>query len=241
MRSQCSLALLVVLMCLCISRSNAEIALDKAFNDTSAIPLIENSIKNYAAPRAKGMFSDNIGIFDGKEDEDNSIFAWRISGKRYLSAIGRYTPDIAPLSDCDTNCDWIVNSHLVCHLFLFGADTLSLASVTPLNIVHDRSLLRGKTRCSSVKAMAVAGAARDSLLITLGYSDSAEPAEARYDPPEFITTVALHFDPTPGVLRVEQRDDCLGNPNGYQTIAAARKRLRECEAGITGSKESGNR
>lgn len=78
--------------------------------------------------------------------------------------------------------------------------------------------------------MAVAGAARDTMLITLGYSDSAEPAEARYDPPEFVTTVALHFAPTPGVLRIQQRDDCLGNPNGYKTIAAARKRLRECGA-----------
>ncbi|MBD5802130.1 hypothetical protein AZOA_15560 [Azoarcus sp. Aa7] len=234
MRTICFLALSFALMCFTVSQPRAEVVLDKTFNVEPAIPPIERLIKAYAAPRAMGMFKDNIWVLDGKEDEDNSIFAWKVSGKRYLSAIAQYTPNIAPLPDCDTNCDWIVNSHTVCHLFLFDADTLNLASVTALNIMRDRSLLEGKTRCRSVKAVAVAGAARDTMLITLGYSDSAEPAEARYDPPEFVTTVALHFDPTPGGLRIEQRDDCLGNPNGYKTIAAARKRLRECGADTTG-------
>ncbi|WP_128106518.1 hypothetical protein [Azoarcus sp. DN11] len=219
----------------------AEITLDKTLDVKPVIPSIELSIKRYAAPRAKGMFSDNIWVFDGKEDIDNSIFAWTISGKKYLSAAAQYTSNIDPLPDCDSNCDWMVNSHMVCHLFLFGAGTLSLAEVIPLNIVRDRRLLKGKPRCQSIKAMAVAGAARDVLLITLGYSDSAEPAEARYEPPEFVTTIALHFDSTPGVLRVEQRDDCLGNPNNYKTIAAARKRLRECEATIPRSQEAGAR
>lgn len=231
MRSLYSIIAPFVLFCLAVSQSSAEVALDKTINVEPAIPPIEKSIKSYAAPRAKGMFNDNIWIFDGKDDEDNSIFAWTISGTKYLSAAAQFTSNIDPLPDCDRNCEWIVNRHMVCHLFLFEADTLNLAGVTPLNIVRDRRLLQGKPRCRSVKAMAVAGTARDTLLITLGYSDSAEPAEGRNDPPEFFTTVALHFDPTPGVLRIEQRDDCLGNPNGYKTIVAARKRLRECEEG----------
>ena len=237
MRNLYTLAFSLAFMCLTVSQPRAEVSLDKTLNVESAIPYIKRLIKAYAAPRAMGMFKDNIWVFDGAEDEDNSIFAWNISGKRYLSAIGQYTPNIAPLQGCDTNCDWIVNSHTVCHLFLFEADTLNLASVTALNIMRDRSLLKGKTRCRSVKAMAVAGASRENMLITLGYSDSAEPAEARYDPPEFITTIVLHLNPTPGVLRIEQRDDCLGNPNGYKTIAAARKRLRECDAQTAGREQ----
>jgi hypothetical protein len=31
----------------------------------------------------------------------------------------------------------------------------------------------------------------DALLFTLGYSDSAAPREARYDPPEFTTTILV--------------------------------------------------
>ena len=241
MRPLYSVVVPLALMCLAVSHSSAEVALDKTFNVKPAIPPIEKSIRSYASPRAKGMFSDNIWVFDGREDEDNSIFAWMISSKNYLSAAARYTPNVDPLPDCNTNCDWIVNSHMVCHLFLFEAYTLTLAAVTPLNIARDSRLLKGKPRCRSIKAMAVAGVARDTLLITLGYSDSAEPAEARYDPPEFVTTVALHVDSTPGVLRVEQRDDCLGNPNGYKTIATARNRLRECEAETTSAQKRGAR
>ncbi|HJV27659.1 MAG TPA: hypothetical protein VJ673_18370 [Aromatoleum sp.] len=233
MRPQYSIVLPFVLMCLATAHSSAEVVLDKTFDVKPAILPIEKFIKSYATPRAKGTFNYNIWVQNGRMRGGNSVFGWRVSGKRYVSAIAWYTSNLDPLPDCDDNsydCDWIVDRHTICHLFLFDADTLTLAGVTPLNLARDRRLLKGKPRCQDVKAMSVAEVVPDTMLITLGYSDSAEPAETRYDPPEFVTTVALHFDPTPGVLRVEQRDKCLGNPNGLKTIAAARKKLRECEA-----------
>lgn len=221
----------LVLGCVPMGHARAEIVYDKTVEVRSAIPVIEPLIKAYASSRAKGMFRNNIWVFDGEDDIENSLFAWRISGKTYLSAVARYTPNVDPVPGCERNCDWIVNGHMVCHLFMFDAVTLALVDVVPLDVVRDPSLLVGKPRCYSVKAMAVGGGRRDMLVVTLGYVDSAEPAEGRYDPPQFVTSVAVHIDQTQGSLRMERRDDCLGNPNSLMTVAAARLRLRKCEAG----------
>lgn len=233
MRSRYSIVVLLVLTLVAAPLSRAEIALDKTIDVTSSILPIEQSIKSYATSRAKGMFSHNIWVQNGRMRGGNSVFGWTISGRKFLSTIAWYTSNLDPLPDCDSNsldCDWLVDRHTTCHLFLFELDTLSLAGAIPLNITRDSQLLKGKPRCQDVKAMSVAQAIPDTMLVTLGYSDSAEPAQARQEPPEFVTTVALHFDPTPGLLRIEQRDHCLGNPNSYKTIAEARKRLRECGA-----------
>lgn len=244
MRSRYLKVVLLVLTLVAAPLSRAEIALDKTIDVTSSILPIEQSIKSYAAPRAKGMFSHNIWVQNGRMRGGNSVFGWMISGRKYLSTIAWYTSNLDPLSDCDSDsldCEWIVDRHTTCQLFLFESDTLNLAGAIPLYIARDRRLLKGKPRCQDVKAMSVAQVTPDTLLVTLGYSDSAEPAEARNDPPEFITTVALQFEPTPGVLRIEQRDDCLGNPNGFKTIAAARMRLRECEAGTANRQKARTR
>lgn len=236
MRSRYSIFFLLVLTLVAAPLSRAEIALDKTIDVTSSILPLEQSIKSYATSRTKGMFSHNIWVQNGRMRGGNSVFGWRISGRTYLSTIAWYTSNLDPLPDCESNsldCDWLVARHTTCHLFLFESDTLSLAGTIPLNIARDSRLLTGKPRCQDVKAISVAQVVPDTLLVTLGYSDSAEPAQARDEPPEFVTTVALHIDPTPDVLRLEQRDDCLGNPNGYKTIAAARRRLRECEARTT--------
>lgn len=82
--------------------------------------------------------------------------------------------------------------------------------------------------CLSVKAMAVAKTIPDAMLVTLGYIDSAEPASKNSDPTEFSTTLLLRFKNDNGKLKIEQDDSCLGNPNNYKTIAAARKALSTC-------------
>lgn len=66
------------------------------------------------------------------------------------------------------------------------------------------------------------------MLITLGYIDSAEPANKNSDPPEFYTTLLLRFKDDNGKLKIEQDDSCLGNPNQYKTVAEARKALSKC-------------
>lgn len=209
----------------------AEVLIDKKIDVRSAIIPLEKSIKDYAASRALGMFSDSIWVQNERMRGGNSVFGWTISKDKYLSAVAWYTSNLDPLPECDdasVNCKWIMDRHTVCHLFLFHADSLKLADVTPLQILRDDHLLKGKPRCQDVKAMALARVIPETMLVTLGYSDSAMPAEARSEPPEFITTVAVRITSEGGELRVEQQDNCLGNPNRYRTIAAARKRLAEC-------------
>ena len=80
--------------------------------------------------------------------------------------------------------------------------------------------------------MAVAMVIPDAMLITLGYDDSASPADPRNDdPPQFTSTALLRFSEVNGKLKIEQDDSCLGNPNKYKTITAARKALANCSAG----------
>ncbi|WP_157662623.1 hypothetical protein [Sulfuriferula sp. AH1] len=166
---------------------------------------------------------------------EGSNFNWTFNSLNYLSNIASFVPDATPLEDCkpdplnplDHHCDWIRERNWVCHLFMFNSD-LSLVTVTPLNINRRKEQLIGKPFCQNVKAMSVAKVIPDAMLITLGYSDSNEPADPRYAPPEFITTFLLRFSDQNGKLQIEQDDSCLGNPNNYKTIAAARNALKQC-------------
>ncbi|MDE2439867.1 MAG: hypothetical protein KGP14_02490 [Betaproteobacteria bacterium] len=109
---------------------------------------------------------------------------------------------------------------------MFSHD-LVLKAVAPLDIKRDSQVLLGKPLCRSNMPMSIAKEIPDSMLIVLGYSDSAVQANPRNDPPEFVTTVLLHFNAEGEKLRIEQDDSCLGNPNKYATIAVARKALKQ--------------
>lgn len=167
----------------------------------------------------------------------NSNFAWTFNKISLYSNISAFNPEIISLDDCkpalDTalptaHCDWISYRYSVSHLFLFNAKNLKLESVTRLNITRDTSLLEGLPRFNSIQAMAVAKIVPDAMLITLGYIDSAAPADPRNPAPEFNTTLLVRFHSENGKLIVEQDDSCLGNPNRLKTIAAARKALVKC-------------
>ena len=155
----------------------------------------------------------------------------------FYSNITAFVPEIVPLEDCKPNedtalptihCDWRRTRYYVCHLFMFNGKDLKLESVSRLNILRDRKQLVGLPMCFGPQAMAVAKIIPDAMLITLSYVDSAEPADPRNLPPEFYTTVLLRFSNENGKLKIEQDDSCLGNPNNYKTIAAARKALTKC-------------
>jgi hypothetical protein len=226
--------------------ANAELVINSSVSSVAVkaklTPLFETVIRPYgdahSAPfpylggvKGKGTFT----YYEG------SNFEWVFNDGRYLSDIAAFVPDATQLEDCkpdkenplDTHCDQIRERHWVCHLFMFDSD-LALAAVSRIEVGRDRRRLIGKPFCQSVKAMSVAKEVPDAMLITLGYSDSAEPADPRNDSKEFVSTVLLRFSTDAGKLKIEQDDSCLGNPNKYATIVSARKALKTCAASQSG-------
>lgn len=193
-----------------------------------------------------------------KYKDATTLYTLKVSGRSYIAAIVAYNPLLKAEPNCKPNdsidptghCDWIAQGALTCHLFLFDASSRNLESVTPLNITRDPRRLPGQKmrsfwhydekhagdprqiegwpRCDKVLAVAPAKVVSDALLFTLGYSDSAAPADPRNDPPEFRTTILVLLRDIQGKLQIIQEDSCFGNPNMLSSVAAARKALRGC-------------
>lgn len=231
--------LLTVALLACGQASHAELQLDASMKPKQVEKLVAPLFKSVVQPYGD-QHSADFGGSDGKMgtyDHEYDKFVWLFNGRRLLSMMGSFTPEITPLEDCkppadypfpNSECRWRQERYKVCHLFMFNDPTLKLETVTRLNIVRDKKKLAGLPRCRTVQAMAVAKVVPDAMLITLGYIDSAEPAEKSYDPPEFYTTLLLRFRDDNGKLIIEQDDSCLGNPNKYSTVAAARRALSAC-------------
>lgn len=231
--------LLTVALLACGQPSHAELQLDASMKPKQVEKLVAPLFKSVVRPYGD-QHSADFGGPDGKMGTfgyEYDKFAWLFNGRRLYSLVGSFTPEIAPLEDCKPSpdelnpgrrCDWRREGFLVCHLFMFDGQSLKLENVTRLNITRDKRVLKGLPRCHTVQAMSVAKVVPDAMLITLGYIDSAEPAEKSYDPPEFFTTLLLRFKDDNGKLKIEQDDSCLGNPNKYTTIAAARRALAAC-------------
>lgn len=232
--------LLTFALLACGQASHAELRLDAAKKPAQVKktlgPLFESVVRPYG-DKHSADFGGLWGKNDTSTSYDDSNFSWTFNGTGLLSNIGSFTPEIVPLEDCtpDPNelvpgsrCDWRRTGFKVCHLFMFNGQSLKLENVTRLNITRDKRVLQGLPMCLSVQAMAVAKAVPDAMLITLGYIDSAEPANKNSDPPEFYTTLLLRFKDNDGKLKIEQDDRCLGNPNQYKTIVEARKVLTQC-------------
>lgn len=233
--------ILILLSASCVggSLSHAELLLDTSKKPKQVAaamkPLFESVIRPYG-----DQHSADFGGAYGKQgtyDDEGSKFSWVFNGGHLLSSIGSYTPEIMPLEECKpspdelnpgSRCEWRRERFLVCHLFMFNGDDRKLMNVTRLNIVRDKKQLVGLPRCGWVSAMAVAKVIPDAMLITMEYSDSAEPADKHSEPPYFYTTALLRFSDVNGKLKIEQDDSCLGNPNKHKTIAAARKALTQC-------------
>ena len=227
----------------CGQPSHAELALDtsKKPDHVQKIlePVFESVIRPYNEQHAV-LFG---GAFPTKQTSypnyPYSNFAWTFNGTTFYSNISAFVPEVAPLKDCKpdpdelnpgSQCDWRRTGFNVCHLYMFNGKNLKLENVTRLNIARDRKQLLGLPRCNGIEAMAVAKALPDAMLITLRYSDSAEPADPRNEPPRFYSTVLLRFSDDHGKLKIVQDDNCLVNPNKYKTVAAARKAIAACSA-----------
>jgi hypothetical protein len=232
--------LLMFALLACGQPSHAELQLDSSKKPTQVEatlkPLFESVVRPYGDHHSAdfGGKYGKQGTFPYYED---SNFAWIFHGISLLSNIASFVPEFVPLEDCKppadypfpkSYCDWRRERFNVCHLFMFNRRDLKLESVTRLNIARDKKQLLGLPMCLNVQAMAVAKTLPDAMLVTLGYIDSAEPSDKNYDPPEFYTTLLLRFRDENGKLKIEQDDSCLGNPNKYKTIAAARTALAKC-------------
>ncbi len=226
--------------------SYAELTLDRSITPKQAFnklnPVISKIIRPYAATHTyawpSGLNKDTTRFYaNGAAYSDPTYFSWQFNGHQYYSAITSLNSDFVPLADCKhdyanplaDNCDWINIRQQTCHLFMLNPD-LSVNAVAPINIIRVKGRLVGKPRCDYVDAISIAKEVSDAMLVTLEYSDSAAPADPRNDPQEFITTVLLRFSEQNGKLKIEQDDGCLGNPNQFKTIAAARKALKQCAA-----------
>lgn len=199
---------------------------------SSLSPLFESVIRPYG-DKHSADFGGGWGKNGTTVSYEGSNYSWILDGKILYSNIGSFTPDVMAIQGCELNhskerCDWMTRRLNVCHLFLFNGNTLNLETVTRLNITRHKRKLVGLPLCFGPRAMAVAKVVPDAMLITLGYIDSAEPADKNSDPPEFFTTLLLRFSQDKRQLRIAQDDSCLGNPNNIKTISAARQKLASC-------------
>lgn len=173
----------------------------------------------------------------GERPFDGSLFGWIFNGKSYFSSVGSYRLMGKVPDRCNKNLNPNANCTIdefkppVCHLFLFDSKTVDTVAVVQLNIKRDSNEIKGMPACSDVKAMAVAKEVSDAMLITLDYYDGASHDS---EPASHATTVLLRFSNQNGKLNIRQDDSCLGNPNKYSTIAAARNALVQCAPDVEG-------
>jgi hypothetical protein len=155
----------------------------------------------------------------------------------------------------EVSCEWIAEKRSVCHVFILNKDTMGIEAVSPLNIaryttdynqnnsrkfsylfdmvknkIPNPKLIEGWPSCYRLIAMAISKEVPNGILFTLGYYDSAAPADPANPPPEFVTTILMLLREENGKPKLFQDDSCLGNPNTISTISDARKTLRACNA-----------
>lgn len=114
----------------------------------------------------------------------------------------------------------------ICAVFVYDDKLKQVAK-------HDVKLneANGRTWCNGVNALArVKG--QDALLFSISYYLTDKPLAKRAqdigDDWRYMT-VLLKLREQDGHVLVEQDDSCLGNPNHYKDIAAARKALSACK------------
>lgn len=113
----------------------------------------------------------------------------------------------------------------ICSLFIYDENLKQAAK-------HDIKLneANGRTWCNGVRALArVKG--KDALLFSLSYYLTDKPLAKRAqdigDGWRYMT-VRLNLSEHDGKVVIEQDDACLGNPNAFKDVAAARKALARC-------------
>ena len=216
--------------------SGAQLSINKEQSEQQVAriiePALETVIRLYAKEHsAQDKRLGDLGVFTRY---DGGNFAINIDEDKYFSNIGSLVIDASPTTECiavlsliGNDCDWMRMRHLTCHFFLIDKN-LQLAAVTALQIPRDEKFMRGFPMCLSVEAVGTTLEPNKSMLITLGYIDSAEPAASDSAPTKFYKTILLRFRKSKDMIVVEQDDSCLGRANKIRSIKEARKKLGAC-------------
>lgn len=225
------LTLLLLMLILASSSIRAELQLNSARIDTQTLYKIKSALRSFILSNSKVLRNGDSDphYFTNDEEFGSSNFIWTFNGKKYISSIAAFVPDTMSV---DNNVKKSSNPHFryQCHLFLFDAKTLSVVTVVPLTIKIAKHQFSDQPLCSTALALSLAKETPNGILVVLGYNDSANPPDFRSDFDFSTTTLLMRLNDENGTLKIEQDDSCLGNPNTYSSIAAARKALAQCEA-----------
>ena len=114
----------------------------------------------------------------------------------------------------------------ICALYVFDQELNKLASLK-IDLPENNH----GTWCNGIDGFGGAGKGTDGVLVTISYYLAGKkPARRAQDIGSGwrYMTALIRFEEKNGKLVLRQDDSCLGNPNDYGTIAAARKALSKC-------------
>jgi hypothetical protein len=225
------LVILSLLLTLASSSIRAELQLSSAPIDTQTLYKIKSVLRTFILGHSRDFRNGHSepNYFTNDEGFGSSNFIWTFDGKKYISSIAAFVPDNLSV---DSKSKGPANPHFryQCHFFLLDTATFDVVAVAPLTIKFAKHKISDQPFCSNTLALSLAKVTANGILVVLGYGDSASPPDLRASEFDFSTTTLLmRLNDDSGTLKIEQDDSCLGNPNTYSSIGAARKALARCE------------
>ena len=174
-------------------------------------------------------------------------YKWAFKNTEFYSHAKAFRTNLAPPPLCEKDlpfkvylggmqCEKAIRSFVQCHLFLINPSK-RLIAVQPLYIPQP-DFIEAKPSCFDIYAMAPAQVVKDGMLIVAGYYDSrwicnsgwycASDSPAASPDPLYKTTFLVRFgEDVNGKVVLSQDDKCLPPLNSYDTIATARRALKE--------------
>lgn len=229
-------ALVFLMLFLFLRTVHAEIALKHEFYDPG------NSTTSYFDdPEELDKFAlEQLGKLSAREVNGftftksafitNQFF---VNGKKYFVYGAMFMPMTTQGQTCTSSrtsqyqCEEGGALYNSCHLAFFNMQ-FKLAGLVELHINS-----RHKSYCNAMPAIGIGNKEKDELLTTIQYFDTTTPVAKSWKHVGADwrrMTVRTHIREENGKIIAEQLDDCLGNPNEYDTIASARKALKKCGA-----------
>lgn len=216
-------SLLLIAIAILSNKSLAQIKLDPTRSPESVSKFLEPFFDADAVwPYGNVNSSEILNIKDRWigpmifEYSGGTQYAWTYNGKTYFSSTVTFDRKDATKRE---NQD-------IEQLFMFNPDR-TIAAIGLIK-VNKSKFIKG-VPFIGVKAMGVASVIPDGMILIVEYMDSAEfLANPHESTPSYRTAILLRLSENNGKLKIEQDDNCLGNPNKYKTISAARIALGKC-------------
>ena len=226
-----------------ISEKSAQNA--RSFLRSTPTSELEKYIQENGAPRKR--FDDSIDKPALTAVTSRTEYKWAFKNIEFFSFISAFRTNLTPPPSCRTGipfaqamdggqCQSAIIAFVQCHLFLISSSK-KLIAVQPLYIPQP-DFIEAKPSCFDVYAMAPAQVVKDGMLIVAGYYDSrwtcnsgwycASNSPAASPDPLYKTTFLVRFaEDANGKLVLSQDNKCLPPLNPYDTIAKARRALKE--------------